>query len=124
MEPTLNAAATLDRDTQLYILERVAAAEVFERFIHTKYVGTKRFSLEGGESLIPLLDLVARARRAARRRRGRCIGMAHRGRLNVLANVMGKSAARHLRRVRGHRPESRCSAAATSSTTSASRPTA
>src|SRR5581483_5437427 len=50
MEPTLNQPL-LDRDTQLHILERVAAAEVFENFVHTKYVGTKRFSLEGGESL-------------------------------------------------------------------------
>ena len=70
MEPVLNAPP-IDRDTQLYILEKVAAAEVLENFIHTKYVGTKRFSLEGGESLIPLLELVVERARPARRRRGR-----------------------------------------------------
>jgi 2-oxoglutarate dehydrogenase E1 component len=91
MEPTLNQA-TLDRDTQLYILDRLAAAESLERFIHTKYVGTKRFSLEGSETLIPLLDLVLE-RAGIHGVEEVVIGMAHRGRLNVLVNLMGKRAA-------------------------------
>ncbi|HZS35492.1 MAG TPA: 2-oxoglutarate dehydrogenase E1 component, partial [Polyangia bacterium] len=91
MEPTLNQP-TLDRDTQVYILDRVAAAEAFERFVHTKYVGTKRFSLEGSETLIPLLDLVLE-RGGILGIEEAVIGMAHRGRLNVLVNLMGKRAA-------------------------------
>jgi len=91
VEPTLNQPA-LDRATQLFILERIAAAEVFESFVHTKFVGTKRFSLEGGESLIPLLELVLE-RAALHGVEETVIGMAHRGRLNVLANIMGKSPA-------------------------------
>jgi 2-oxoglutarate dehydrogenase E1 component len=88
MEPTLNAPP-IDRTTQLYILEKVAAAEVLENFIHTKYVGTKRFSLEGGESLIPALELIVE--RAGLHGVDEIVfGMAHRGRLNVLVNVMGK----------------------------------
>ncbi len=91
MEPVLNQP-TLDRDTQLYILDRLAAAEAFERFVHTKYVGTKRFSLEGSETLIPLLDLVLE-RAGIHGVEEAVIGMAHRGRLNVLVNLMGKRAA-------------------------------
>ncbi|SNX98311.1 2-oxoglutarate dehydrogenase E1 component [Geodermatophilus sabuli] len=82
-----------DRDKQKHILGRLNAAEAFETFLQTKYVGQKRFSLEGGESVIPLLDEVLIA--------GTdhdldevAIGMAHRGRLNVLANVLGKSYAK------------------------------
>ena len=91
MEPVLNAPP-IDRDTQLYILEKVAAAEMLENFIHTKYVGTKRFSLEGGESLIPLLELIVE-RAGLHGVDEIVLGMAHRGRLNVLVNVMGKSPA-------------------------------
>ena len=90
MEPTLNAPP-IDKETQLYILDRVAAAEIFENFVHTKYVGTKRFSLEGGESLIPLLDLILE-RAGIFGVEETVIGMAHRGRLNVLVNLMGKRA--------------------------------
>jgi 2-oxoglutarate dehydrogenase E1 component len=90
MESSLNRAP-LDKNTQLFIYERLAAAEVFENFVHTKYVGTKRFSLEGGESLIPLLEL-ALERAGIHGVEEAVIGMAHRGRLNVLCNVMGKSA--------------------------------
>jgi 2-oxoglutarate dehydrogenase E1 component len=90
MEPSQNRAP-LDKATQLFIHERLAAAEIFESFVHTKYVGTKRFSLEGGEGLIPLLEL-ALERAALHGVEEAIIGMAHRGRLNVLANVMGKSA--------------------------------
>jgi 2-oxoglutarate dehydrogenase E1 component len=75
---------------RLRILEKLAAAEVFERFLHTKFLGQKRFSLEGSESLIPALDtLVEDAPQHGVREL--VIGMAHRGRLNVLSNVLGKS---------------------------------
>jgi 2-oxoglutarate dehydrogenase E1 component len=74
----------------LRILEKVSAAELFERFLHTKFLGQKRFSLEGAESLIPLLDcLVEHAPDYGTREI--VIGMAHRGRLNVLSNIVGKS---------------------------------
>jgi 2-oxoglutarate dehydrogenase E1 component len=82
----------LARDTQRQIFERLAQAEVFENFLQRKFVGAKRFSLEGGESLIPLLDLALEAA-ADKGVREVVIGMAHRGRLNVLANIMGKPAA-------------------------------
>jgi len=77
-------------DEKLRILRKIMQAEEFENFLHTRYVGQKRFSLEGGESLITALDSIFQ----------KCpdegveemvMGMAHRGRLNVLANVMGKS---------------------------------
>jgi len=72
------------------IMERVIAAEGLEQYLHTKYVGQKRFSLEGGESLIPMLDeLIHRA--GSRKVQEIVLGMAHRGRLNVLINVMGKA---------------------------------
>lgn len=72
------------------ILEKLIAAEGLEQYLHTKYVGQKRFSLEGGDSLIPLLsELIQRA--GGQRVREVVIGMAHRGRLNVLVNIMGKS---------------------------------
>jgi 2-oxoglutarate dehydrogenase E1 component len=71
------------------ILERLTAAEGLERYLHTKYVGQKRFSLEGGDSLIPLLDVVIR-RAGADGVREVVMGMAHRGRLNVLVNILGK----------------------------------
>jgi len=71
------------------ILERLCAAEGLERYLHTKYVGQKRFSLEGGDSLIPLLDhVIERAGTAGMKEM--VIGMAHRGRLNVLVNTLGK----------------------------------
>src|ERR671932_1255974 len=78
------------REQQKYVLGRLNAAEAFETFLQTKYVGQKRFSLEGGESLIPLLDevLIASTDHALDEV---AIGMPHRGRLNVLANVLGKS---------------------------------
>ncbi|MFC4905953.1 multifunctional oxoglutarate decarboxylase/oxoglutarate dehydrogenase thiamine pyrophosphate-binding subunit/dihydrolipoyllysine-residue succinyltransferase subunit [Actinomadura gamaensis] len=79
-----------DRDEQLHILRRLNSAEAFETFLQTKYVGQKRFSLEGGESLIPLLDSVISAAAQASLDEV-VVGMAHRGRLNVLANIIGKS---------------------------------
>ncbi|QCB94175.1 multifunctional oxoglutarate decarboxylase/oxoglutarate dehydrogenase thiamine pyrophosphate-binding subunit/dihydrolipoyllysine-residue succinyltransferase subunit [Cellulomonas shaoxiangyii] len=82
--------ARTPREDQLRILRRLNAAEAFETFLQTKYVGQKRFSLEGGESLIPLLDAVlSKAANGGLDEVG--IGMAHRGRLNVLSNIAGKS---------------------------------
>jgi 2-oxoglutarate dehydrogenase E1 component len=72
------------------ILERLTAAEGLERYLHTKYVGQKRFSLEGGDALIPLLDNMVR-RAGSDGVKDIVIGMAHRGRLNVLINTLGKS---------------------------------
>ncbi|HWJ85941.1 MAG TPA: multifunctional oxoglutarate decarboxylase/oxoglutarate dehydrogenase thiamine pyrophosphate-binding subunit/dihydrolipoyllysine-residue succinyltransferase subunit, partial [Cellulomonas sp.] len=82
--------APTPREDQLRILRRLNAAEAFETFLQTKYVGQKRFSLEGGESVIPLLDAVL-SRAAESGLDEVAIGMAHRGRLNVLANIAGKS---------------------------------
>jgi 2-oxoglutarate dehydrogenase E1 component len=73
-----------------HTLELLTQAEGLERYLHTKYVGQKRFSLEGGDSLIPLLDELVR-RGGADGVRDMVIGMAHRGRLNVLVNTLGKS---------------------------------
>lgn len=78
------------RDEQLRILRRLNSAEAFETFLQTKFVGQKRFSLEGGESLIPLLDAIL-SRAAEGGLDEAVIGMAHRGRLNVLTNIAGKS---------------------------------
>ncbi|MDN5795555.1 MAG: multifunctional oxoglutarate decarboxylase/oxoglutarate dehydrogenase thiamine pyrophosphate-binding subunit/dihydrolipoyllysine-residue succinyltransferase subunit, partial [Intrasporangium sp.] len=77
-------------DEQMRILRRLNAAEAFETFLQTKFVGQKRFSLEGGESVIALLDRVL-CRAAADGLDEVCVGMPHRGRLNVLANLAGKS---------------------------------
>ncbi|MCL9761237.1 multifunctional oxoglutarate decarboxylase/oxoglutarate dehydrogenase thiamine pyrophosphate-binding subunit/dihydrolipoyllysine-residue succinyltransferase subunit [Frankia sp. AiPa1] len=79
-----------DPAEQLHVLERLGAAEAFESFLHTKYVGQRRFSLEGAESTIPTLDEVL-DRAADAGMDEVVIGMAHRGRLNVLANIVGKS---------------------------------
>jgi multifunctional 2-oxoglutarate metabolism enzyme len=79
-----------DKDEQLRILSRLNVAEAFEMFLQTKFVGQRRFSLEGAESLIPLLDAVLTEAAHAQLHEA-VIGMAHRGRLNVLANIVGKS---------------------------------
>ncbi|MBO0836566.1 MAG: multifunctional oxoglutarate decarboxylase/oxoglutarate dehydrogenase thiamine pyrophosphate-binding subunit/dihydrolipoyllysine-residue succinyltransferase subunit, partial [Actinobacteria bacterium] len=79
-----------DHDDQLRILSRLNVAEAFEMFLQTKFIGQRRFSLEGAESLIPLLDAVLTAA-AEEKLHEVVIGMAHRGRLNVLANIVGKS---------------------------------
>ncbi len=79
----------LSAEERVRVLERLIAAETFEQFLHTKYVGQKRFSLEGGEALIPLLDTLVEES-------GACgveeivMGMPHRGRLNVLAHILWK----------------------------------
>lgn len=72
------------------ILQRLTAAEGFENFLHKKYVGTKRFGLDGGESLIPAIEQIMK-RGGQMGLKEIVLGMAHRGRLNVLSNVMGKS---------------------------------
>ncbi|KGN41318.1 multifunctional oxoglutarate decarboxylase/oxoglutarate dehydrogenase thiamine pyrophosphate-binding subunit/dihydrolipoyllysine-residue succinyltransferase subunit [Knoellia aerolata] len=82
--------AKTTREEQLRILRKLNAAEAFETFLQTKFVGQKRFSLEGGESVIALLDRVL-SRAAEDDLDEVCIGMPHRGRLNVLANIAGKS---------------------------------
>jgi 2-oxoglutarate dehydrogenase E1 component len=71
------------------ILQRLTAAEGFEKFLHTKYTGTKRFGLDGGESLIPAIEQVIK-RGGQLGLKEVVLGMAHRGRLNVLTNLMGK----------------------------------
>jgi 2-oxoglutarate dehydrogenase E1 component len=81
---------TLDASERMRILEKLSAAQLFERFIHAKFIGQKRFSLEGAESLIPLLDTLVEEGPAEGVREF-VLGMAHRGRLNVLSNILGKS---------------------------------
>ncbi len=77
-------------DVRLWLLEQLVAAEGIERYLHTRFVGQKRFSLEGGESLIPMLDdLIQQGGMSGANEL--VIGMAHRGRINVLVNVLGKS---------------------------------
>jgi 2-oxoglutarate dehydrogenase E1 component len=83
------AAGSFSADEKKHILDRITAAEGLERYLHTKYVGQKRFSLEGGESFIASLDaLIQRA--GSQGVQEMVIGMAHRGRLNVLVNILGK----------------------------------
>ena len=79
-----------DTDTKMRILERLNAAESFEKFLATKYVGTKRFGIEGAESAIPIFATILGSAADAGLDSA-VLGMAHRGRLNVLANIMGKS---------------------------------
>ncbi|WP_460545546.1 multifunctional oxoglutarate decarboxylase/oxoglutarate dehydrogenase thiamine pyrophosphate-binding subunit/dihydrolipoyllysine-residue succinyltransferase subunit [Glycomyces halotolerans] len=88
-------------ETQKHILGRLNAAEAFETFLQTKFVGQKRFSLEGGESLIPLLDQVLHSA-ADDELDEVVIGMPHRGRLNVLANIVGKKLSKIFTEFEGH----------------------
>ena len=88
MEPGANNWP-LDRETRLRILRNLIAAEEFEHFLHSRFVGQKRFAVEGGETAVAILEeLLERA--SARNVAEVVMGMAHRGRLNVLANVVGK----------------------------------
>ncbi|HWP60114.1 MAG TPA: 2-oxoglutarate dehydrogenase E1 component [Candidatus Acidoferrales bacterium] len=89
MEGTQNRLQ-LTREEQIRIFTKLTDAVIFEEFVQKKFVGAKSFSLEGGESLIPLLDL-AIERAAEHGIEEIVFGMAHRGRLNVLANIIGKS---------------------------------
>ncbi len=77
----------LSKEQQLRILTKLTDAEIFEQFLHTKYTGAKRFSLEGGESVIPMLDILTE-RASELGVEEIVIGMAHRGRLNVMVNIM------------------------------------
>jgi 2-oxoglutarate dehydrogenase E1 component len=88
MEPNHNRPK-FGRQKKLRILKGLYYAELFERFLHTRYVGEKRFSLEGAETLIPLLEAVVESA-PARGVKEIVLGMAHRGRLNVLANILRK----------------------------------
>jgi multifunctional 2-oxoglutarate metabolism enzyme len=90
----------LPEEDKRHIMERLNAAEGFERFLHTKYVGHKRFSLEGAESLIPMMDFLLEDASEAGTEQV-VMGMAHRGRLNVLVNVVGKSYGRVFREFEG-----------------------
>ncbi|MDO8330382.1 MAG: 2-oxoglutarate dehydrogenase E1 component [Fluviicoccus sp.] len=77
-------------ETRKHILERLTAAEGLEKFLGNKYVGAKRFGLEGGESFIPLVDEIIQ-RSGGKGAKEIVIGMAHRGRLNLLVNILGKN---------------------------------
>jgi len=83
-------SSTLSDDERQWILQQLTAAEGIERYLHTRFVGQKRFSLEGGDSLIPMLDDLIQQSGSAGIKEF-VIGMAHRGRINVLVNVLGKS---------------------------------
>ncbi len=89
VEETRNCTPLGDAE-RMRVLEMLSAAELFERFLHTRFVGQKRFGLEGAESLIPLLDTIVEEA-PEQGVREYVIGMAHRGRLNVLSNILGKS---------------------------------
>ena len=86
---SIRSKPSLSKEKKLHVLDRLSAAEGLERFLHTKYVGQKRFSLEGGESFIASMDeLIQRGGEVGIQEI--VIGMAHRGRLNVLVNSLGK----------------------------------
>ncbi len=93
--------ADFSKDEKRRILERLNSAEAFEKFLATKYVGTKRFGLEGAESAIAILDEIL-SQAADAGIEGAVLGMAHRGRLNVLANVMGKNYDQIFKEFEGH----------------------
>ena len=89
---SIRSTPTFSGEKKKHILERLTAAEGLERYLHTKYVGAKRFSLEGGESFIASIDEVIQ-RAGEKGIKEIVIGMTHRGRLNVLVNTLGKSPA-------------------------------
>ncbi len=93
--------SSLPREEHLRVLDKLNEAEIFETFLQTKFVGQKRFSLEGGESTIVLLDELCELS-ANTGLDEVCIGMPHRGRLNVLANIVGKSYAQIFREFEGN----------------------
>ncbi len=88
MEPVQNKPG-INLDLQMRIMDKLIIAEAFEHFLHTKFIGHKRFSLEGNETLIPVLDILLDEAGKANAREV-ILGMAHRGRLNVLSNIIGK----------------------------------
>ena len=83
-------ALKFTKNGKTFILDRLIHAEGFEKFLHTKYIGTKRFGLDGGESLIPALEQIIKVGGQSKIKEVK-IGMSHRGRLNVLANLLQKS---------------------------------
>jgi len=89
LETTLSTPH-FDAEIRLQIFRNIMRASEFEHFLHTRYTGQKRFSLEGGESLIPMLNMLLR-QAGCKGAKEVILGMAHRGRLNVLANLLGKS---------------------------------
>ncbi len=91
----------LETDDQRHILARLNSAEAFEKFLATKYVGQKRFGIEGAESLIPILDAILEEG-ADSELDGVVMGMPHRGRLNVLTNLVGKSFDQVFKEFEGH----------------------
>lgn len=96
----------LDNNKRIWLLEQLTAAEGIEKYLHRNFVGQKRFSLEGGESLIPILDeLVQRSGKYGTKEI--VIGMAHRGRLNVLINILGKNPAQLFSEFKGTAETSR-----------------
>lgn len=101
---TLQDTDVLDRDGELHALRLLADAENFEGLLHKRFPGTKRFSVEGGETLIPLLDFILTE--VGHRGVDEVIfGMAHRGRLNVLANILMKPVKRIVDEFAGERPD-------------------
>lgn len=89
MEPN-NNQPNFSKEKKISILRNIYRGEVFESFLHTRYVGQKRFSLEGGETVIAALDAILELSHSVNLQEV-VIGMAHRGRLNILANILGKS---------------------------------
>ena len=86
---SIQSQPSLQTEEKQFLLERLTAAETLEKYLHTRYVGQKRFSLEGGESLIPLLDDIIQVA-GGKGVKEVVLGMAHRGRLNVLAHTVGR----------------------------------
>jgi 2-oxoglutarate dehydrogenase E1 component len=86
---SVQSQAALPKEEKQFLLDRLTAAETLEKYLHTRYVGQKRFSLEGGESLIPLVDDIIQGA-GAKGVKEVVLGMAHRGRLNILVNSLGK----------------------------------
>src|SRR5207253_9057165 len=103
MEPVRNHP-NFDLRQKRRIILKLNAAELFETFLHTHYVGQKRFSLEGGEMLIPLLDAIVE-RAGSQGVREIVMGMPHRGRLNVLANILDKPYGMIFNEFEGNLPE-------------------
>lgn len=84
------AHPTISKESKIHLLERLSAAEGLEKYLGTKYPGTKRFGLEGGESLVPMVDEIIQ-RAGSYGAKEIVMGMAHRGRLNLLVNILGKN---------------------------------
>jgi len=100
-EQVEGASSKLDPTEQRHILDRMNAAEAIEKFLATKWMGQKRFGLEGAESTIAILDAIL-DRSADQQMAGAVLGMAHRGRLNVLVNIVGKSYGQLFKEFEGH----------------------